>query len=112
MFGIKQLFHWCTSWSIGSGTSISYWYDAWDGPPRSLGRVPHQQQPNISLREAWPERDVIDPNSSQNDMLVFVDQQLDTITWRWEKCGIYTSKSVYKILKGGCREKWKFLTTW
>ena len=47
-----------------------------------------------------------------NCWLVFVDQQPDTITWRWEKCGIYTSKSVYKILKGGGREKWKFLTTW
>lgn len=36
----------------------------------------------------------------------------DTLSWRWEKSGIYTSKSAYSILIPGGRIKWRFTKLW
>ena len=62
---LKGIFEWCTEWHVGTGEAISYWFDAWGGLPRYVeGMI---QEPNISLREAWPRRASIDPMISASD---------------------------------------------
>ena len=99
--GIKHIFSWSTTWEIGDGKSISYWFDSWQGLPRASTRVLTAQKPNIALCEAWPVIQNINPNETLQAEEIEFTSNIDRITWRWEKFGLYTSKSAYKILAEG-----------
>lgn len=107
---IKRIFTWSTSWSIGHGYSISFWFDSWSGASPQDHRlvIPNQL---ISLREAWEIRDTLDPNTIYPEDIIFTDER-DTIVWRWEISGIYTAKSAYRLLSGGGRIKWRYANIW
>lgn len=52
LHSIKDMFLWSTSWQIGDGMQISFWFDAWRGAPI---KGPTERRPihfRISLREA------------------------------------------------------------
>lgn len=68
---IKYLFHWSTSWLIGDGGTIAYWYDSWEGLPRAATVTTTILKPNMSLREAWPHRIEMDPQAPATDSIVF-----------------------------------------
>lgn len=105
-----MVFLWCTEWSVGDGNSISFWFDSWMGIPvhTSNRDMPLQY---LSLREAWPTRHLLDQDRIFPDELTFSGDQ-DMIVWRWETSGVYTAKSVYRMLSGGGLIKWHFQYTW
>ena len=108
---LKQIFEWSTSWIVGDGTSISYWFDTWQGRPRvtDLGQV-HTDE-HISLRDAYQALSMIDPTMNLQVPISFTDRE-DAIIWLWENSGIYSAKSAYEMLSGGGIIKWHFNFVW
>lgn len=102
LHSIKHLFTWSTTWQIGDGTEISYWYDDWgEGAIATTGS--RQQRRSLSLREAtelenWQENHTVQFNfNNEGDMFI----------WNWESNGRYSSKSVYGMIKGEGRMQWE-----
>lgn len=106
---LKNLFTWCTQWMIGDGRKISYWFDVWDEYPRAALNL--VLEPNISLQEACPRLDAINPNESSLSLAQFSDGE-DHISWKWDSHGVYTAKSAYQILCMGGKIKCAFMYVW
>lgn len=107
----KRIFNWCTVWAIGTGTRISFWHDDWRGLvlyDRSRGDT-RPQMFAISLRDARDIRHVLTPTFLEP--VVFSDRA-DSLIWRWEDSGSYSSKSAYEALVRGDRIQTQFLTVW
>ena len=68
-------------------------------------------QRKISLRQAWPIQATLEPNRPILQQIHFT-QETDTLEWRWDKSGKYTSSSAYGILTGGGMTKWPFPKIW
>lgn len=96
-------FRWSTSWEIGDGTSISFWLDAWHDQSlvTTLEQGQKPTQPKISLRDAVPITQLLLPDY---ELTIQLRLGRDKICWNWTAGGIYTAKSVYKLLKTGSRE--------
>lgn len=105
---IRPLFISCTSWVVGDGKTIAFWYDAWDGPPildyRENFKPP---QPLISLCEATPVLSTLAPQVS----LTFSDQR-DELIWNLTTNGTYTSRSIYRVLIEGGKVEWENRSIW
>lgn len=112
LHGIKDTFLWSTSWRIGDGMQISFWSDSWCGGPikRTAERRPIHYR--ISIREAVQLVSAIAPDQEEKISAISFNTQQDTIMWNWNSKRIYSSKSLYKVLKGGGRTRWGFQNIW
>lgn len=54
----------------------------------------------------------INPNETLQAEEIEFTSDIDWITWRWEKSGLYTSKSAYKILAEGGKVRWFYKAVW
>lgn len=59
---LKHWFHRSAYWQIGSGTTISFWQDSWQGTPLALEMQP--LFPSISLSDALPLLHIVAPKLS------------------------------------------------
>lgn len=89
----------------------SYWFDAWEGLPRAQEKNITIQHPLISLRDAWPCRENIDPMHTRVINLTF-NEDRDAISWKWDMHGLYSARSIYKILIGGRKIRWPHHYIW
>lgn len=102
LISIKHLFDWSTTWIIGDGSAISYWYDHWGGKPlKSVG--------SRCINSAWSLQKACEQLDISIDLCV---DQSDELTWRWAASGSYTAKSAYHILIQGGLVRWQFWCTW
>lgn len=108
---IKYIFNMCTEWNIGNGKTISFWFDSWNGEPGTDGSGYGLTRPTISLRDAWPRRQILNSELVVTRDIQFNSEQ-DVIQWKLEPSGIYTSKSIYRVLIGGGKTEWVFNYTW
>lgn len=104
---MKHIFHWCTSWDIGNGFRINFWYDSWAGSPILNQSDPVPDNPVLSLREAQPVLSNLAPSCIVN----FTEEQ-DSLRWVWGSTGTYSSSSVYKIMAEGGRIIMHNLEVW
>lgn len=111
LISIQNIFFCCTTWQIGDGASISFWYDAWSGEAKMLATSRRMHNSFIALKDAWPSRDTLYPNLCSTQTVDF-NAQSDTLIWRWENSGRYTAKSAYRMFSGNGMIKWEFNFTW
>lgn len=95
---IRGLFLSCTTWDIGDGTTISYWMDGWNGPPRAVALVAKELQPFINLREALQVLREINPDEPIQPQNIIFTETEDRLRWILGNNEGYTSKSVYRLL--------------
>lgn len=109
---IKFFFDWSTSWEIGDGSTISYWFDCWQGLPRCKEPALRPHRPSISLREAWQNIDTVNLEETEQQPPHFDPSAIDTILWKWTASQEYTSKSAYGILTEGGLVLWRHRLLW
>lgn len=103
LISIKHIFNWSTSWIIGNGHTISFWYDHWDILPiLQLGS-------RCSFNRAWSLQIASENVEIYRDL---DENQMDELIWRWTAEGSYSAKSVYHILVGGGLTRWEFHVIW
>lgn len=110
--GMKHLFVWSTTWIVGDGNTVSYWFDSWGDKPRAS--VVHENTADltpISLREGWPRRQIIDPTLDPDTHMIFTNDR-DQIVWNWSKNGTYSAKSFYRVMVAGGLIGWRFSRIW
>lgn len=104
LHGIKGVFDCSNVWIIGNGAIISYWFDNW-----GQGVLANQdfqiQFRKCSLRLAagvlsLPVHDIT------------LNQEVDSLAWRWSATGKYSAGSIYKIMSGAGKIKWRFQRIW
>lgn len=112
LHSIKDLFLWSTSWRIGDGMRISFWFDSWCGEPiiRTAERRPIHYR--ISIREATQLVSEIAPEHEENISAISFNTDQDTVMWNWSCNRLYSSKSLYRVLKGGGRIRWGLQSIW
>lgn len=99
---IQHIFHMSTTWEIGDGCLISFWFHAWSGLPIRENRAPRPQQPYISLQQGLPLCQVIAPDSMTQASSIVLSSAQDRIIWRWSVHGLYMAKSIYtKMMEVG-----------
>lgn len=108
---LTALFTWSTSWKIGDGATISFWMDPWAGQPRIHLAEGDITRPYISLSEAWPDRQGLDP-SLDNTVQVEFNAETDQIKWNWSNIGCYSANSICRVLGGGGLIQWQFSFFW
>lgn len=101
---IKHLFDWSTRWSIGTGSSISFWFDAWTFPIMASLSSPLPSNRTWSLQ-----RTIANGLHSTDSISVGA---LDQILWQWTSNGEYSAKSFYDMIVATVRTKWRFEFTW
>lgn len=106
---IKRWFHWSAYWQIGSGTTISFWQDSWQGAPLAPENQPCF--PNISLAEALPLIHLIAPDLQLTDPISLMNQK-DQLSWRWIASGTYSASSFYKAVMWEGKIRWNFMIAW
>lgn len=104
---IKNLFHWCCTWKIRDGRSISFWFDGWNGMPifqadEGMIGIP---RPTISFREASPV--ILD----MIPLIQFTDEE-DQLCWRWSSSESYSANSVYKAMISAGKTRWRYQLIW
>lgn len=109
---IRGVFTWSTIWCVGDGSTISYWYDTCHEMPRVSNLVATALQPFISLKDAWTRMQELNPHETvPTDFFTFTEAA-DRIQWKWDKSGVYSVKSIYRVLSEGGRIKCTFRETW
>lgn len=88
---------------VVSGSSISYWYDAWHGNLRATACVPASQRPRISLADAWQDIEQTNPDEHLITAPTLLPGAPDLLVWRWNATGAYSAGSVYKAM---AQEAW------
>lgn len=86
---------------MGDGIIISFWYDKWGDEPIKPKKSPRPPQWAISLRASQPNVLNLAPEIADILQNMVFTEDSDEITWRWNSEGIYSAKSVYKIMMGG-----------
>lgn len=105
---IRPLFLRCTTWVVGNGRTIAFWFDAWDGPPIiDYCENFKPPLPLISLRDAVPVLTILAPQVSYT----FSNQQ-DELRWNLTNSGSYSSKSIYTVLRDGGKTAWHGRSIW
>ena len=100
---IRPHFNWSTQWHIGTGDSISYWFDSWTAPTVATIDTPVPANRKWSLKEAVQqgvlENTILNPSSA------------DYIQWRWAKNKEYSAKSFYemKISEGRTVSQYRYI---
>lgn len=108
LVSIKHFFDWATTWSIGDGRLISYWYDSWGPTPlaktgsRQIGQL-------MSLRQA---RVLSMTAHEQAQPFPELSDQMDLLTWRFTANGQYSAASIYQVLISGGLIRWEFKAIW
>lgn len=102
LLSIKHLFNWSTTWIIGDGNVISFWYDHWR-------ELPLIQTGSRCFNRAWSLQ-----SASQHIHLPvnLTAGQLDELIWRWNANSDYSAKSCYQTMVGGGLIKWEFSMIW
>lgn len=101
LHGLKPCFHWSAYWCIGNGKEIAFWFDSWGGLPlRSQISTDPTPMPRISLADALPIAQALEPQLSLDTTIVLTEQR-DSLYWRWSSKGIYTASSTYNIMMSG-----------
>lgn len=108
---LKHLFERSIEWKIGSGNSISFWFDSWNGSVILEGSGHRLRNATISLRQAWPIIGTLQPDLLLSDHINFTQQE-DYISWRLDHHGHYSSKSMYMVLTTMGKTRWHFSFTW
>lgn len=110
---LQHRYYWCIKVIVGQGNAISFWYDPWNGCPlRSIkDRMPRPQLQRISLKDAWPIVQELEPQVAENSVVQF-GQGDDEIEWRWTAQGSYSASSYYKVISAGGLIKWRFAFIW
>lgn len=104
---LKDVFMKTTSWKIGDGKSVSYWFDAWQGLPKAKSSRPRLLQPTISLRDGWPIRQTLQPlEDHTGDYNLIFSSDEDRLEWNWTKEKMYTASSFYQVMVSGGRIRW------
>lgn len=105
LHGIKHIFTSCTSWNIGDGQQISFWFDDWgmgilaEAGSRQVGGA-------LSIRQAMA------LPSFLNTVNINLTNTHDELRWNLTTDGVYSAKSAYAILVGGGKLSWPFETAW
>ncbi|XP_078173283.1 uncharacterized protein LOC144567103 [Carex rostrata] len=103
LISIKHYFHFATSWVIGNGSTVSYWYDNWGiGCLAQTGT--RQIGASMSVRQAAQNQALM-----HDQDLLFNDER-DELQWNWGPT--YSAKTVYALLMGGGRIAWSFKQIW
>lgn len=110
LHSVRYFFHTSTAWVIGSGYSISFWYDTW-GKRVLASSGSRQRLHKISLREAYCSP-LWDPMFNGGLPILFNDAVEDELRWRWTPQGVYTAKSAYSMLMTAGGVKWEFCKIW
>lgn len=82
----------------------------WGAYKKTAERRPNHYR--ISIREAVHLVSEIAPEQAEKLAAISFNTQQDSIVWNWNSVKIYSSKSLYKVLKGGGRTRWRFLNIW
>lgn len=109
LIGLRSLFDRATQWVVGTGSSISFWYDRW-GPSPLVALGSRHTLHAISLREAITQYTIHElPDSHEVPLL---NDEADELQWRLTSDGRYSAKSIYSTMATsgliGCR----FATIW
>lgn len=109
LIGFKQLFNWSTTWIIGNGASISFWYDQWGPYPLRLTGS-RQQLHAASLQDAFSDGYTVAlPLSHTPPTLIDSD---DELCWRWSQNGQYSASSLYAMMTTAGLVAWRFTRIW
>lgn len=105
LHGIKHIFTSCTSWTIGDGRKISYWFDDWGiGILAAAGT--RQVGGALSIRQASALQGFM-----RDCNITFTNDQ-DELRWNLTTDGVYSAKSAYAILANGGKLTWHFEYAW
>lgn len=85
---------------------MSFWLDTWAAVPLlRTSRYNGQPRPRISLRDALPLVDTLLPrprpqaiDAIARTLPALLPNTIDECIWRWDPSGVYSSKSLYKIM--------------
>lgn len=103
LISVKHYFDWATSWVVGNGRTVSYWYDNWGiGCLAQTGT--RQINASMSVRQAAQ-----NPALMHDQDLLF-NEESDELQWNWGPT--YSAKAVYVLLMGGGRIAWPFKQIW
>lgn len=108
---LTGLFQCCTSWEVGNGDTISYWFDAWHDRLRLADSEPAITQHSISLHQAWPIQSHLRPNDQPCTGITFTNRE-DRLVWTLEERGAYTARSIYRVICGAGLHKWRYNMIW
>lgn len=91
------IFRWCTTWVIGNGSAIPFWFNAWNGRPliEIMEQGVRPTQPKISLRDAQPIAQVL---LLDQDLTITLNTEMDQTVRRWTSNGSYSASSTNKMM--------------
>lgn len=109
---IHFIFQWSTTWCVGHGRSISFWYDSWAGVSLAkLGKGVRLQQVTASLSDAHSIASQFPDHTESLRQLQLMEME-DQIVWKWTASGLYSASSAYKIMMAGGKVQWPFMAVW
>lgn len=101
---VKGIFDWSTTWIIGDGYRIAYWFDDW-------GQGILANSGNLILFRKFSLGD-----AAETQLLPVHGATLtlrdDMLAWRWSATAIYSASSAYKIMIGAGKIRWPFTGIW
>lgn len=100
---IRPLFLWSTRWHIGTGATISFWFDSWTYPTMSESELRLTNR-NISLKDAV--------TLSLSPHEIEFSEGEDQLYWIWSTSACYSAKSLYDVMMAGGKTISEFKQTW
>ena len=102
--GIKGIFEFSTTWVIGTGNTISYWFDNWGrGILANQGTQIQHRMISLGMAATTQALEAREVTLTQDD---------DSLVWRWTHSGTYSANSVYKVMIGAGKIGWHLVNIW